>query len=770
VSRIAVLLLLISGCSEDVCAPYGGRACIALEVVSEGALSVDQLRLGSAGLALADEVTPRQPRNPPVALPVQVAIVPADPEVSLQADLRVDGLRLGEVVGSDVLSATLHHGEHLALTAHLLAERPDSFADLNGVDLGGADLTTVDLRAVDLAGADLAGTVPQLRPSQDGLFGGRVVAIDHDQGGTFYVATSGGGIFKGNGMSWTPINDGLPDLNIGHLAVDRTTSGTVYADSFPLSPPKIFRTNDGTHWTALNLPPAVFASIDALAVDPGDGKPLFEFSGDVYRADDKVSFAVINDQSPLPKTGSSADRPFQLLFTQPGHVLAVASSGVFRSIDEGVTWNAVNGGLPATRFLDPAGVDAVTGAVYVSSVQVFKSSNDGQSWSQLAGTGLPSLGAWGIAPANGVLFAWDGASGGMSGVQRSGDDGANFSDFSSGLTEKELSTVHISGVVLAGTHHSGVFTSNGSLSWSSASLNLTAVSVTALAQHPSLLQTIYAGTTGMGVFKSDDGGVGWVAHQAGLPVESITALGVDPNVPTRVYAGVSQFHGVFRSDDGGVNWSAASTGIGSTFEVRAFVFDPRDSNAVWAATSTGIFFSGNRGDSWSSRSTGLVHGTCCVDLEMVSLVMDPADSQTLWASSQGSGVWKTVNGGSSWTQTPLTVGVGGLAVDRQRTPRRLYAGTSAMLMRSDDGGTSWMTLSMPLSSGFGLPVLAVDPNDGGRLFVGDAVNAYFSGDTGGSFAVIDPATFPLGCSALLVDTGGHAFFGTRAGGGLFKSP
>jgi hypothetical protein len=678
--------------------------------------------------------------------------------------------------GSDSIHFTLGRGQHIKLFAHL--DFTPRFPDLLGVDLGGTDLASTDLAGSDLAqsdlgdlaGVDLAVVAPTTTTAQLGLSGGPVSAVVRDPAGFTEVGTSGGGVFRSSDLSsWQAVNNGIIELSIQHLAADPTHDGTLYADSFNLFPPKIFRTTDrGDHWTVVNLPAAVTAFMGPIAVDPGSGKPLFIFSGDVYRADDGINFAIINGASPLPKTGSSADNPFQLLFTQAGHAIAVASSGVFRSTDGGVTWNPSNTGLPATRFLDQMGLDSSTGALYVDSAQMFKSADDGQSWTQLTATGLPPGNAFGMAAGSGFVFGFEIASGGLAGIQRSSNDGANFSDFSQGLVESELTAVLplSSSLFVAATRNHGIFTSSGT-SWIAASSGLNAVQVLSLSMDSSI-GLAFAGSVGS-VFRSQNGGLSWVEHTSGLPDDGVTAVAGDPLDQMRVYAGLNQFKGIFASNDGGFTFAASSTGLGSTSEVRQFLFDPRDLMSVWAVTATGPFHSESRGGSWQSFSTGMVHGACCADLETTGMVMDPASSQTLWASSRN-GVWLTTNGGNNWSMTSLGGEVGAIDIDRQRMPRRLYAATTSTVMRSDDGGATWSDLHMPVAGdGFTNPRVAVDPLDGNRVFAADVTGWFFSGDAGANWTRIDGQKVPLRSSSLVVDTNHVAWLGTRAAGGLFKA-
>src|SRR5437899_45943 len=91
--------------------------------------------------------------------------------------------------------------------------------------------------------------------------------------------------------------------------------------------------------------------------------------------------------------------------------------------------------------------------------------------------------------------------------------------------------------------------------------------INALAIDPQTPTTLYAGTSGHGVFKNTDGGGNWSAVNTGLTTPYgaiwVNALAIDAQTPTTLYA-ASSGGGVFKSIDGGGNWSAVNTGLDTT--------------------------------------------------------------------------------------------------------------------------------------------------------------------------------------------------------------
>src|SRR5207249_8971973 len=85
--------------------------------------------------------------------------------------------------------------------------------------------------------------------------------------------------------------------------------------------------------------------------------------------------------------------------------------------------------------------------------------------------------------------------------------------------------------------------------------------------------------------------------------ETINALAIDPQTPTTLYAGTSG-HGVFRSTDGGGNWSAVNTGLSTPYGavlVNALAIAAPTPTTLYAASSVGSSVESiDGGGNWSA--------------------------------------------------------------------------------------------------------------------------------------------------------------------------
>ena len=102
-----------------------------------------------------------------------------------------------------------------------------------------------------------------------------------------------------------------------------------------------------------------------------------------------------------------------------------------------------------------------------------------------------------------------------------------------------------------------------------------------------------------------------------------------------------------------------------------------------------------------------------------ALAIDPATPSTLYAGTWGGGVFKSADGGASWsavnTGLPAT-DVYALVID-PATPSTLYAGTNGGVFKSTNGGAAWEAVNTGLTNTY-VPSLAIDPMIPSTLYAG----------------------------------------------------
>ena len=286
----------------------------------------------------------------------------------------------------------------------------------------------------------------------------------------------------------------------------------------------------------------------------------------------------------------------------------------------------------------------------------------------------------------------------------------------------------------------------------------------------------YFGAVNGGVWETRDAGRTWSAISDSLPVGSIGALAVAPSAPRTLYVGtgeadmrsdIAQGLGFFKSIDGGKTWAAS--GLADSQSIAKILVDPANPDLVLVAVlghpygpneQRGVFRSTDGGRTWTRT---LFRNA---DTGAIDLAYKPGDPRTVYAAlwqtrrppwnvyppskGPGGGVFKSVDGGVTWTEIvghglPDAPGRIGLAT-AESAPDRLYAlidgqkeaNGSGGLYRSDDAGASWTkTTGDPRiwERGWYFGQLTVNPKNPDQLWVLDTI-VLRSDDGGRSFIPI----------------------------------
>jgi photosystem II stability/assembly factor-like uncharacterized protein len=258
-----------------------------------------------------------------------------------------------------------------------------------------------------------------------------------------------------------------------------------------------------------------------------------------------------------------------------------------------------------------------------------------------------------------------------------------------------------------------------------------------------------------GVYKSPDGGQTWNAVNGSdgnvLPAGfGVLALAIDP-VTSALYAGLGGYWGgsggggVYKSTDGGLNW--INTGLPPNMGVQALAIDPANRLTLYAGTDVGgVFMSSDGGVTWSSITADpLLLNVYTLAIAAASsssfAANDPVTSSTLYAGAYVGGVFKTSNGGVTWSAVnnglPTDAVITALAIDSMN-PGTLYTGkgtpwgTSGGVFKSIDGGNSWRDITAGLPTDFSIHALAIDPWTPGTLYAGSFGGGIFVSPDGGS--------------------------------------
>ena len=194
--------------------------------------------------------------------------------------------------------------------------------------------------------------------------------------------------------------------------------------------------------------------------------------------------------------------------------------------------------------------------------------------------------------------------------------------------------------------------------------------VTAIAVNPNNPNIIYIGTAWGGIWHTRNGGGTWIPifdRAPALGIGEPAGLAIDPVDTNIIYAGTSnrdgsQFSGestqpsagLFKSTDGGFSWVRLGSGYPSNAPSNANIFfgsvinivivDPANHQTVYLACNGGLYVSHDGGLNWT-RGTAPSGDVRSLQLDMTS----PPGARILYAGITGNGVFRSNNGGQTWT-------------------------------------------------------------------------------------------------------------------------
>ncbi len=296
--------------------------------------------------------------------------------------------------------------------------------------------------------------------------------------------------------------------------------------------------------------------------------------------------------------------------------------------------------------------------------------------------------------------------------------------------------------------------------------------------------TVYIGAAGGGIWKSVNGGTTYKSVFDKEPVQSIGAIAIDPSNAKTVWVGtgeswmrnsVSIGDGIYKSTDAGENWT--NMGLKGSEHIAKILVDPKDGNTVYA----------------------------CVPGK-------------LWSDSADRGVYKTADGGKTWSQilkgSNLSTGCSMISMSSQ-DPHTLYAGlwdfrrkgwtfrsggesptapSGSAFFKTTDGGAHWTELNESTAKGlpakpWGRVAVAVAPSKANVVYalIESTRSALFRSDDAGKTwqerdrsqmmvwrpfyfgnLIVDPndenKVYKPGGSLIMSTDGGKSFSNIQGGG------
>jgi photosystem II stability/assembly factor-like uncharacterized protein len=300
--------------------------------------------------------------------------------------------------------------------------------------------------------------------------------------------------------------------------------------------------------------------------------------------------------------------------------------------------------------------------------------------------------------------------------------------------------------------------------------------IEALESNPAV---VYVAAASGGVWKSVNAGTTWEPIFTNYKTSSIGDIGIYQKDPNIIWVGTGEGcvrnsaewgDGVYKSTDAGKTF--VSVGLSETHHIARIITHPTNPDIVYVAAQghlwgynpeRGVFKTVDGGKTWKKLANGLPNDN---KTGAGDLIMDPANPNILYANmwerirkpyvfesgGANSGLYKSTNGGDSWTKLsgglPTgSVGKIGLAIFRRNSkiltaiveaPRSTDPNVpGAGIYRSEDAGVTWKFMNASADRPFYYNHIYLDPNVATRLYVLQ-VPARVSEDGGKTF----PRTLP----------------------------
>ena len=489
-----------------------------------------------------------------------------------------------------------------------------------------------------------------------------------------------------------------------------------------------------------------------------------------------VMFVFAQDASAqwVPTSG-----PLVLTVTCMAHIgtnlfIGTDGQGVYLSIDQGVSWNAVNNGVTDGLIsgMTTVGSEIVAGTI---NGTLYRSSNNGASWdTALVGDEQNWVN---VLSSDGTdLYA---ATSFGAGVYRSSDQGAHWTTQSTGLPNPpKVTTFAVGGttaspVLFAGTLNNGVYVSTDrGGSWHASSSVSTGYQLYSLAASGT---SVYAGFLNaakylpLGVSVSTDNGATWKQSNTGLPDSSLAYTLLESGSVMLVSTDV----GVFVSNNGGSTWSKANVGLGALAMTSFDVVGSAPTNFFSGTGADGIIKSTDNGATWAHANAGIASTTGVSTVVTIptssggSNVLAGCIGRASLLYPSGAAVFFSSDEGASWSAIPK--GIDGTSIRASiRAGTKLFGAALYAIDVSIDSGVTWKANYMSAVMGTGRGGATSFALSGTNLFAGSPLEGVMrTTDEGGTWNHVNTGLTDTAVYSLAVEAAGTAsakiFAGTSSG-------
>lgn len=288
----------------------------------------------------------------------------------------------------------------------------------------------------------------------------------------------------------------------------------------------------------------------------------------------RIVTRIDSDTSLFVNSALSTKLPAATAFERNDLFVGTTGGGIFRSKDNGLTWEAINSGLTNLEVQ----ALAINRQVAITQGQLVAATSKGLF--RYIETELSFNGKW---------------------------ERVNVS-----AVHEDIQAIAIhpdTNFIVIGTISGGVFySSDNGTTWTQSGLNNVDVQALAFGPDQEKGKQIFAGTVADGVFYSSDSGASWNPINTGLTNLNITALVVAQKTNSSVLLAGTAGSGIFRmplnEDVSNLRWESSGTNP-IDLMIRCLTVDSRNGHLLAGTATGGVFRSVDDGNLWGAMNTGL---------------------------------------------------------------------------------------------------------------------------------------------------------------------
>jgi photosystem II stability/assembly factor-like uncharacterized protein len=239
-------------------------------------------------------------------------------------------------------------------------------------------------------------------------------------------------------------------------------------------------------------------------------------------------------------------------------------------------------------------------------------------------------------------------------------------------------------------------------------------------------------------WKSTDSGKTWQVKDTTKQTPTVTdwdviRIEIDPTNSNIIYAGLKD-GGIVKTEDGGDTWNFTNFVSGRPYAIE---IDPGNNKVIYASgiwqKRGKMFKTEDQGATWKEIYTSPVDGPF-----ITSSAMDKNDTQTLYIGNTDSQILKSTDGGSSWVNIyKANASISKIFLDKSDSNIVYVLTITGSLYRSRDAGQTFEDITSKIG-GSGILTIAIDPGISQGVYAAGTGGMFRSKDAGDNWEKVNP--------------------------------